>query len=24
LAIMAAVFYFLWTWMSTNWGVAIR
>ena len=24
LAIIAAVFYFLWTWMSTNWGVAIR
>ena len=24
LAIIAAVFYFLWTWMSTNWGVAVR
>ena len=24
LAIIAAVFYFLWTWMSANWGVAIR
>ena len=24
LAIIAAVVYFLWTWMSTNWGVAIR
>ena len=24
LAIIAAVVYFLWTWMSANWGVAIR
>ena len=24
LAIIAAVFYFLWTWMSANWGIAIR
>lgn len=24
LAIIAAVFYFLWTWMSANWGVAVR
>ncbi len=24
LAIIAAVFFFLWTWMSANWGVAIR
>ncbi len=23
-AIIAAVVYFLWTWMSTNWGVAVR
>ena len=24
LAIIAAVVYFLWTWMSANWGVAVR
>ncbi|MBF0896274.1 MAG: hypothetical protein HXK45_05040, partial [Atopobium sp.] len=24
LAIIAAVFYFLWTWMSANWGIAVR
>ena len=24
LAIIATVFYFLWTWMSANWGVAVR